>query len=374
MWIFGALVSLEQEQYTSKGAKDNLTQGSSLLMKNKNISRSAIILLGLVASFSIASRADSVIFNDFGTCHSYNSSMGLTIAGTRSIPGFIEWGEAFTPNARFDLTKITMALGWVTGMNGVTVSLDTNNGGAPGTPLASWSFLGLPQFGSTNSIVQTMTFANGTVLQPGQKYWLVTAPFAANTQAVWNLNSTGVIGLGAVNFGNVWLTTTGPSGAFEVLGKSVVPEPSNWLLFGAGLLGILGAVRKENGTLGHAQREAPMELAGIPNRNRLDILISLTVQARWGKRFQNISHDSAPNPLLKSAMASLVRRIALRNIPPGSTCPQHPQNTIQHGTPVLPRPAASISAVRWLRNKCVQGFPLLVSQVKCTVHSYIDAV
>jgi hypothetical protein len=66
-------------------------------MKNKNISRSAIILLGLMASFPIASRADSIIFNDFGTGHTYNSATGLTIAGTQSMPGFVEWGQPFTP-------------------------------------------------------------------------------------------------------------------------------------------------------------------------------------------------------------------------------------------------------------------------------------
>jgi hypothetical protein len=211
-------------------------------MKNKNISRLAVILLGLMASFPIASRAESIIFNDFGAGHSYNSGAGLTIAGTQSMPGFVEWGEPLTPIARFDLTEIEMALGWVAGVNGVTVSLDTDNGGGPGRALASWSFVGLPRFGTTNSIVQTMAFAHGIVLQPGQTYWLVTAPLAANTQAVWNFNSTGVNGLGAVNFGNVWLTTQVTSGAFEVLGKSVVPEPSTWLLFGTGLLGILGAV------------------------------------------------------------------------------------------------------------------------------------
>jgi PEP-CTERM motif len=215
-------------------------------MKNKNISLSAVILLGLMASFSIASRADAVIFNDFGTGHNYSSKTGLAIAGTQSMPGFVEWGEAFTPHARFDLTEIRMALGWVAGVNGVTVSLDSNNGGGPGKALASWSFVGLPQFGTTNSIVQTMTSAHGIVLQPSQTYWLVTAPFAANTQAVWNLNSTGVIGLGAVKFGDVWFTAQVPSGAFEVLGKSVVPEPSIWLLFGTGLFGILGAIRREN--------------------------------------------------------------------------------------------------------------------------------
>jgi hypothetical protein len=90
-----------------------------------------------------------------------------------------------------------------------------------------------------------MTFADAIVLQKGQTYWLVTTPLAANTQAVWNLNSTGVTGLGAVNFGGVWLTAQVPSGAFEVVGKSVVPEPAVWLLFATGLLGIMGAIRTE---------------------------------------------------------------------------------------------------------------------------------
>jgi|SRR5579862_2217715 len=223
-------------------------------MKNKHMSRSAVILAGLMASFSIASSADSVIFNDFGTDQSYNSSVGLTIAGAQSLPGFIKWGEAFTPDGKFDVTRISMALGSFTGLNGVTVSLDTNNGGAPGKALASWSFVGLPQFGTTNSVVQTMTFANGIVLQSGQTYWLVTAPIGASTQAAWNLNSTGVTGLGAVSFGSVWLTATVPSGAFEVIGKSVVPEPGSWLLFGTGLFGILGTIRKSKSRLPRSRR------------------------------------------------------------------------------------------------------------------------
>jgi PEP-CTERM motif len=214
-------------------------------MKNKNIFRSSVIMLGLMAGFPLASRADSIIFNDFGAGHSYNSQKGLTIAGTQSMPGFVEWGEAFTPHGRFDLTEISMALGWFAGVNGVTVSLDTNIGGAPGTAVASWSFVGLPQFGTTNSTVQTMTFARGIVLLPGQTYWLVAAPLGASTQAVWNLNSTGVTGLAAVNFGTGWLTTKVPSGAFEVFGQSVVPEPGTWFLFGTGLLAVLAAIRKK---------------------------------------------------------------------------------------------------------------------------------
>lgn len=225
-------------------------------MKNTHMSRSAVILVGLMAGFSIASSADSVIFNDFGTDQSYNSSVGLAIAGAQSMPGFIKWGEAFTPDARFDVTRISMALGSFTGVNGVTVSLDTNNGAAPGKALASWTFVGLPQFGTTNSVVQTMTFANGIVLQADQTYWLVTAPLAANTQAAWNLNSTGVTGPGAVNFGSVWLTATAPSGAFEVVGKIVAPEPSSCLLFVSGLFGILGTIRKKKSRSDCSKRSA----------------------------------------------------------------------------------------------------------------------
>ncbi len=226
-------------------------------MKNKKVSRLALTLLGLMAGFPSGLKADSIIFNDFGTGHSYNSMTGLTIAGTHSMPGFVEWGEAFTPKSMFDLTQIRMGLGWVAGVNGVTVSLDTNNGGAPGQAIASWSFTGLPAAGTTNSIVQTMTFASGIILQPGHTYWLVTAPFAASTQTVWNSNSTGVTGLGAVNFGNVWLTTQVPTGAFEVMGTSVVPEPGTWFLFGTGLLGVLGAI-----AIRKRKKDAPGRAAG----------------------------------------------------------------------------------------------------------------
>jgi PEP-CTERM motif len=205
-----------------------------------------VILLGLMASFPMAARADSILFNDFGAGHSYNSKNGLAIAGAKSKPGFIEWGEAFTAHSKFEVAEITMALGWITGVNGVTVSLDANNGGAPGKALASWSFVGLPELGTTGSNVQTKTFGSGIVLQPNQTYWLVTAPIAGGTQAVWNLNSTGVTGPAAVNFGGAWLTTTAASGAFEVVGKSVAPEPGTWFLFGTGLLGILGAIRWQN--------------------------------------------------------------------------------------------------------------------------------
>ena len=100
-------------------------------MKTRNISRSALFLFVLMAAFPIASRADSIIFNDFGTGHNYNAKTGLAIGGKNSNPGFVEWGEAFVPKAKFDLSAITMALGSITGSNGVIVSLDTEHWRCP---------------------------------------------------------------------------------------------------------------------------------------------------------------------------------------------------------------------------------------------------
>ena len=47
-----------------------------------------------------------------------------------------------------------------------------------------------------------------------------------------------------------------------------------------------------------------------------------------GEGLEKSLHYAAANPLLKTAMTGLIRRIAVRNIGPRSTSPQHPQNSV----------------------------------------------
>jgi hypothetical protein len=85
-----------------------------------------------------------------------------------------------------------------------------------------------------------------------------------------------------------------------------------------------------------------------------------------GESFQNSSHHSRADPLLKSSMASLVRRITLGNVCPRSACAQHPQNAVQDGPPILPRSSSPISATCRFWNKLVQNVLLCIGQVSAT--------
>jgi hypothetical protein len=77
---------------------------------------------------------------------------------------------------------------------------------------------------------------------------------------------------------------------------------------------------------------------------------------------ENAYQAPAALPLLKATMTRLVWRIAPRQIVPGGTGAQYPQNTVQDGARVLRRPAASIGTSAMTKQR-LEDFPLSVSQV-----------
>jgi Beta-propeller repeat len=95
------------------------------------------------------------------------------------------------------VSQIDVAVSYVSGVNSFYVSIYTDNGGLPGTLIASYNNLSssIP-FGSCTGVV-TIPNITGLTLAAGNNYWIVVGPtsLSSNTWEVWNLNSLSGMGM-----------------------------------------------------------------------------------------------------------------------------------------------------------------------------------
>jgi len=161
------------------------------------------------------------IYSNIGS--GYNCCSGWTEGGVNSAVGLIIQAQAFTPTATHDLAQIDIAMGYVSGTNGVKVYLETDNAGVPsGKKLFSCTRANLPTFGSTSTQLKTCKVAKTKKIRllKNKQYWLV--PIVNSDEwAAWNENSTGASGNGAYTTDGVNWTTLlyNPNGTFDVLGR-----------------------------------------------------------------------------------------------------------------------------------------------------------
>jgi hypothetical protein len=195
-------------------------------------------LFVILVVLSVPASAD-IVFSNFGPDNSYDPSVGLTI---ESSPfEFAESAMGFTPSGDFTLTQIDVGITYVFGTNSVMLSLNSDSSGLPDGVIESWTLTGLPPFGPTSNIVQTVMPVSPVSLLSGTQYWLVASPIASDTGSAWNINSIGSTGPFTQNFGSGFETPgIGAQGAFAVLGVPV-PEPNpTSLLLATVLLACLG--------------------------------------------------------------------------------------------------------------------------------------
>ena len=150
----------------------------------------------------------------------YNCCTGYTISGPDSPIGQT-YADAmpFTPAVNDTIRKILVAVGYVTGTNGVTVSINEDAGGLPGNALETFDKAGLQQFGSC-CIVETVDAR--IPVAAGTQYWVVVATSVdtSDTWDAWNLNVTDQTSQPFAFFNNgVWEPTSGILAAFAVLGE-----------------------------------------------------------------------------------------------------------------------------------------------------------
>jgi len=201
----------------------------------------ALVVVLLAAP--IVSQADT-IYTDLGAGDTYNCCTGWTVSTASSAAGNVNVSaDAFTPSSNYDLTQILIAIQNLSGTNQAYVTLNADSGSdTPGAVIEAWSLSSLPNFGSTNNTVQTLTSVGPTVvLDSGIQYWIVVYPdnsgLSSNTWDAWNYNSTGATGPFSQSHDGVTFPSGGPNnlGAFEVDGTSPTPEPGTFGLLGLGL-------------------------------------------------------------------------------------------------------------------------------------------
>ncbi|MGH9647075.1 MAG: hypothetical protein ACRD4E_09690, partial [Bryobacteraceae bacterium] len=113
---------------------------------------------------------------------------GYNVMGPSSGVG-VQWMAApFTPSANRTVTKIEVAAGYSQqGKNGIVVSLNLDNNGAPGNAVQTWNVSGLTRFGDCCGLV-IVTSSSGIAVNGGQQYWIVLSTDSSEQDTVdgWN--------------------------------------------------------------------------------------------------------------------------------------------------------------------------------------------
>lgn len=162
------------------------------------------------------------IYSTFNTDvdNAYDCCGGWTVSAVGSILGFRQdVAMPFTPAADGEVRAIHAAVGWVTGTNGVAISLNADSGGMPGAAIKKGSVTGLPVFG--NCCV-TASIIGGAPVTAGTQYWVVvrTNKQSADTWDAWNYNNIGLAGTFAFNTGTGWQLSSSSLSAFNVVGRA----------------------------------------------------------------------------------------------------------------------------------------------------------
>jgi len=200
------------------------------------------LLVGFLMGFTLCvgvAQAD-VLYN---TLPGYDNSAGATISGTgAATQTYLSYAQPFTvAGGNFTLSSVEVAASWagypLRNASTVSLSLLADNTGTPGSEIES---LGTMSTAYPASVIQ-FNSSSHPLLESGQTYWVAMLPGASNTWASWCVVGSHTPGLGAIDEGSGWATSTNDGiCAMKVNAVSAVPEPGTLLALCSGILGLAG--------------------------------------------------------------------------------------------------------------------------------------
>jgi len=192
----------------------------------------------LLFAASSVSRADVVLFSNFGPSFGYNTTGGNPVGNAFDGNNYAQ-GDTFTPTTSANFSSLDIALSCAFACpDNFTVSLDANSSDAPGAALETFAVAG-PSLGAlgANNPPLILNSVMHPLLTAGTQYWVTVASDLSNSIA-WNWNSTSDTSDEAVSTdgGATWFSPSGLTpGAYQVNGvqSTTTPEPSaSWFLIG----------------------------------------------------------------------------------------------------------------------------------------------
>jgi hypothetical protein len=199
----------------------------------------------------------TTLFSDLGPPGDvYTAGIGWSVSGSGVIGISQTAAGMFTVggSGNFSVSSIDIAVGQVVSPFLFNASIWTDNAGLPGVQVPNAAFDNLMSnqpFGGCCGLV-TVSGISGVTLTGGQSYFMILGPVSPsdNSAVAWNLNNQGVNGLElySTDGGQHWTSFGNTTiGAFDIIGNQngATPEPSSLLLFGTGLVGTFGAIRRK---------------------------------------------------------------------------------------------------------------------------------
>jgi hypothetical protein len=210
------------------------------------------ILMGLVVCSLTASAGNITLYTTLGPNNEFDGMHGY---GLWNIPSYSEnfvIADSFSLSVGATVGDAVLALGNLSGGNSpVNVYIESDNGGLPGSVLASLSQVGtIPPWTEANGGGGLVTFncTGGSCNLAAGAYWLVANEPVVGPIQVWNFayqDAAGNIAFNSIG------SLTGPWGSFfqTVDGFRIdgppVPEPGTLAMFGSGIVGLAVMLRRK---------------------------------------------------------------------------------------------------------------------------------